>query len=797
MSICEDDHQNLYIALRDDGLVYLNEITGEKTNIRSSIYNPDGLSTDAVVCMSKSSTGIIWVGTYNKGIHFIDTNRKPFEHYRINFRENGLFNNNIRSMYQDSEGTIWIGTKVGGGLSKFNRDQGTFEHYRAKPGVAKALQNDFIFSISELDKDRLVIATYREGMAIFNKITGEFKHFKQDINNPTALSSNSVYTVFKDQTGLIWLGLNPQGGAIGETTFFNPKNQEFKTITGNVRGRAFLDETNEKIWVAAESGISLIDKRNNKLDLIVKTDDIGGSVTALQKDSKGNLWFSTTEGGFGYRNAKTGEIKTFTVIDGLPSNNITYLLIDGSDNVWAATSNGLFKFNPKTNKIKIFNRNDGLQGNEFEPYVGLKTKKGEMLFGGSNGFNIFHPDSIKENKHIPNVLLTEFEIFHKPVPVGKEDSPLSNCISRTKELTLTHEQSIITFRFVAINFTSPERNQYAYMLVGYDKDWNNIGRKREVSYNNLPAGKYIFRVKAANNDGVWNEDGVALRLIILPPWWETWLFRILLFTFISLVVGSFVTKRNRDLKKRQKILEKRIKEATEDIENKNVQLRDSSRKLETIMDDVKKQLGKASIELLEATNNQASTIEEISASIEQLAEDVNENAMGASKMFDNAKSIEKETETSVEIVGNTLNSISEITKGIGFISEFAKMTNLLSLNAAIEAARAGVHGRSFTVVAAQVKELADQSQEVAVNIMKLSESGINMSKQANSKIAELHGYIRSIVVLISQISASSEKQSNAATYISSAIQQLAAVVSSTSKLAERLDEAINSLTIED
>jgi uncharacterized membrane-anchored protein YhcB (DUF1043 family) len=385
---------------------------------------------------------------------------------------------------------------------------------------------------------------------------------------------------------------------------------------------------------------------------------------------------------------------------------------------------------------------------------------------------------MKENTNIPKVIITDFQLFNKQVKIGIPNSPLTKNITQTKNLTLTHKQSVITFGFVALSFKSSEKNRYAYYMEGFDKNWIEAGTKREASYTNLPADDYVFRVKASNNDGIWNEEGTYINITILPPWWEAWWFRTLCITFVATIIIGYSRYRTKKLKENQKKLE------------------EAQVKLSSIMTDVKKELGKASVELLDATNSQASTIQQISTSIEQMTREINDNATNAVQMFNNAQNIEKDTEDSVGIVTETVTSIENITQGIGYISEFARTTNLLSLNAAIEAAKAGVHGRAFSVVANEVKKLADQSQEMAINIKNLSESGLTLSHEAKLKIHELQEYISGIVGLIAQIRESSENQSHEASNINEAVQQILSYVNRTAQLAEKLDTAINSLSVD-
>eukprot|EP00744_Colponema_vietnamica_P028825 GILI01044010.1.p1 GENE.GILI01044010.1~~GILI01044010.1.p1 ORF type:complete len:402 (+),score=-36.86 GILI01044010.1:168-1373(+) len=236
-------------------------------------------------------------------------------------------------------------------------------------------------------------------------------------------------------------------------------------------------------------------------------------------------------------NLKTKTFQTFTENNGLPNDFVNAILKDKKGNFWISTNKGIARYNPATSTFKNFSTSDGLQGNEFKPRAACQTKDGEMYFGGPNGVNSFYPDSIQYNTIIPPVFVTDFQIFNKSIIPGEKDSPLLNHINYTDEIVLDYKQSFFSFEFTALNYILPQKNGYAYKLEGFDKDWNYIGNRHRASYTNLDPGKYIFRVKASNNDGLWNEEGSAISIEILPPYWATWWFR----TLVILLIISLAT----------------------------------------------------------------------------------------------------------------------------------------------------------------------------------------------------------------------------------------------------------------
>ena len=237
---------------------------------------------------------------------------------------------------------------------------------------------------------------------------------------------------------------------------------------------------------------------------------------SLYDDGIGNLWIATLEG-LDKLNLATNKFEHFTEKDGIANRFNLCILPDNSGNLWIATKNGISKFNPNTQKFKNYDKRDGLQGVEFYRN-GFRSREGELFFFGVNGINYFFPDSIKENTHIPPIVITSFKIF------GKE-AELDSSIAKKEDITLTYKENFFSFEFAALEYTNPAKNRYSYKLEGVDNEWINSGNIRTASYTNIDPGEYVFRVKGSNNDGVWNEEGTSIRIIITPPWWQMWWFK--------------------------------------------------------------------------------------------------------------------------------------------------------------------------------------------------------------------------------------------------------------------------------
>ena len=255
-------------------------------------------------------------------------------------------------------------------------------------------------------------------------------------------------------------------------------------------------------------------------------------VLAFCIDKDGNWWVGTDTKGVYFCKPEGTIVNTYNTTNGLAGNSIKAIIEDNHGDLWFSTSGGISRFDRKTQNFKNYSKGDGLQGDQFFGQSFLKTRKGEIYFGGFDGFNSFYPDSLEDNELVPPVYITDFQIFNKPVVYGVPGSQFQTHIGEAKEITLSWNQSVFSFEFAAINFNHPEKNQYAFMMEGFEKEWNYTNASRRyVTYTNLDPGDYTFKVRASNNDGVWNEKGTSLKIIILPPWWETLWFR-----FILLVV---------------------------------------------------------------------------------------------------------------------------------------------------------------------------------------------------------------------------------------------------------------------
>ncbi len=418
---------------------------------------------------------------------------------------------------------MWVGTE-NGGLNKFERERGQFTHYQHNSNDPHSLSHNFVWPIYEDRTGDFWIGTFGGGLNKFDRDTEQFVRYQHNPNDPHSLGNNSIAKLYEDSLGEFWIGTT--GGL-----------DKFDRATGQFSHY-----------------------QHNPDDPHSLSSDI---VASIYEDQSGSLWIGTL-GGFNKFDRKTETFTRYGTKDGLPNEVITGILEDAQGNLWLSTFKGLSKFNPQTETFKTYTSSDGLQSDRFS--VGhYQSKDGKMFFGGDRGFNAFYPQEIKDNDYIPPIVLTDFQLFNESVPVSA-DSAVPKSLTEIEEIELSYQDSVFSFEFSALHYSDPETNQYAYMLEGFDKDWNYTNAKRRfATYTNLDGGEYVFRVKGSNSDGVWNEEGISVKIIINPPFWQTLWFRTLTVTLVlGSVFGAF-NLRVRTIQTQRRQLKIQVNERTKEL----------------------------------------------------------------------------------------------------------------------------------------------------------------------------------------------------------------------------------------
>jgi serine phosphatase RsbU (regulator of sigma subunit) len=439
---------------------------------------------------------------------------------------------------------------------------------------AQSFLNRPILSIYEDDKNRIWVGTWEGSVGFFDETKPQFVVFEPLPNKPNQLANRNIFGILQSsQTKELLLISGGDRGGLHilknetEQTFENyTHSPEDKTSISSIWCKKIYEDSKKNIWIGA-LGLSRFDLNSKKFTNYLHDDKdeksiINNITNAIFEDSKGRLWVGTSGG----LSMMLGDkFVNYTKADGLPSNSIYGILEDSQGNLWLSTGEGISKFDVEKKTFRNYDESDGLQSKQFKYGSYCKAKDGALFFGGVNGLNIFYPDSIKDNTHTPSVLITGLKLFNKPVAVGAYDSLLKMDISQTEKIVFNHEQSVFTLDFVALNLTHSNKNQYAYKLEGFEKEWNYVGSQRSANYTSLPAGTYTFRVKACNNDGKWNEEDTRLIIEILPPFWETWWFRLIVATIFLASGMVFYKVRMYQIKQLNKKLEQKVEEQTHEI----------------------------------------------------------------------------------------------------------------------------------------------------------------------------------------------------------------------------------------
>lgn len=510
----------------DDGLSIFNTHTYEHEFMTATEFKSSTLSDKFVYPIYTDKEGGLWVGTYYGGINYAPPHRGNMVGYSHSNYQNSVGGNIISCFCEDDSGNIWIGSDDGG-LSYFNPQTKSFTNYRPdKSGNSLSYHN--IHAVC-LNNDQLWIGTYSGGLNILNLKTRQFKHYVSNLNDPYSLKDNSIYSIYKDQDD-IWIG------SMSEIYLYNREKDNF-TLMKNI-GITTIDIISDPdgyIWFATlGAGLFRYDK-NKKL--WARYQHIPGDTTSiphnqintLHIDTDNTLWIGTDNGLARYDKATD----TFTTIQ----LNIDYKIISYIRNIngklWITTNNGLINYDPVDGSLKRFFKSDGLQSNQFNIKAGLLSSSGELYLGTINGFNVIHPDEITENNHIPPIYITNIQVFNRDLNIDTYGL-LTQSALYTEKIELSHKENVFNIEYVALSYNSPSKNQYKYWLEGFDKDWNEVGNQQKATYTNLPAGKYIFHVKGSNNDGIWNDLGASITVIIHPPFWQTPLAYVL---YTSLILG--------------------------------------------------------------------------------------------------------------------------------------------------------------------------------------------------------------------------------------------------------------------
>lgn len=582
-SLYVDPKGNLWTCNENGGLHLYNKETDGFYRYLHDSKNPTSLTHNSIWNIFQDDQDRYWVGTAQSGINLADPYASKFEHFFNNTLDSESLNNNIvRDFLENEDGNIWIATD-GGGLNYYDRERDVFMHFENDPNDPNSLESNAVISLNEKEGGQLWVGTWGGGINILlDAEKGVFTSFNKRIKN-SSYPIQHVFDIHFDEN-YIWIaafneGLYRYDNDSGEIVLFKHDENNPNSISSNQPLRIFEDSKNN-LWIGSQAGLSVIKSGDKKAGIFksYQPEGIGSrsvpsnSIRQIFEDSNHTIWIATERGLAKYV-PESDDFVSFDRNDGLPVNEICSIVEDDNGYLWIGTIKGIVKFDPDKLGFTTFDKYDGLQGDEFSRYSVLKTKEGELLFGGMNGFNLFDPQQLNSNPYAPPVYITDFRLFNQSVDFSEANSPLQKDITVTDSIVLSHKQNVFTFEFMALNYTHPEENQFAYILEGFEEEWNYVGSQRNATYTNLSPGAYTFRVKASNNDGVWNETGTSLVLIVTPPFWKTeWFIALSTLLVISLLILAY-NWRVRAIKAQNLQLENTVKERTTMLNHANQELK--------------------------------------------------------------------------------------------------------------------------------------------------------------------------------------------------------------------------------
>lgn len=547
--VLEDGNGRLWIGTNGGGLCRFRRETGGFSHYRYNAERPSSISNDYVISLYEDRSGILWVGTNWKGVNKLASNVARFDHhfYRSD-QDNSLNNNLVWSIYEDESRKLWIATD--NGVNILDRNTGRYNYIRHDPEDPNTLISD---KVSVINKDRqgyMWFGTFDHGCSRYDPRTGEFLNLSTEAPEPYRIPDNDIGDIIIGKEGKVWIGtgkglvMYDPANAYPELVL-SSETEGYKLYSDHIT--ALYEDRQGIFWIGTYHSLERYDRETGRVFHYLHDAEIESSISndgifSIFEDSKGRFWIGTLGGGLNLMDRSQGTFTYYVEEDGLPNNVVYAILEDEDGNLWLSTNYGLSMFDPEKEVFVNFDVRDGLQSNEFNLGAAHKNNEGEMFFGGMFGYNSFFPGDIRQNSNIPRIAITSFRVFNEE---QRGIYPNGDTVH------LDYEDNFFTISFSALDFANPSRNLYRYRLSNFDKDWIfTDAEKRFAEYTRVAPGTYTFQVLGSNSDGLWNEEGTSLTIIISPPWYSSWLFRIpAALVLFGLLWGAIATRFKRLRKK--------------------------------------------------------------------------------------------------------------------------------------------------------------------------------------------------------------------------------------------------------
>jgi methyl-accepting chemotaxis protein/ligand-binding sensor domain-containing protein len=709
------DSSRVWFATRFGGVNVYDEYGSKFLKYSIVAGNGKGLSHANVSCFAEDLQGRTYVGTDGGGINIFDRKTGRFEYLKQRLGDpNSLSSDKVLALAYEAPSTLWVGM-WGGGVNRVDLRTRRVTRYRSVPSDPRSLSSENVFSLFLDRGGRLWVGTWNGGLNRYDRTADRFIRYPIQVSDGTGTSGQTIVNMTEDDRGGIWLATEEQG-----VNRYDPEKRIFTYFRHDEKDPTTLS---------------------------------GNYTIGVMQDRKGRIWITSTTG-LNCLLPKTGKCVSFHKADGLPSETLHGILEDDQGNLWISSIQGLSKVTVQETRGRItiqcsnFTPKDGLQAEQFGRWAYMEGRDGAMFFGGLSGFNLLHPRDIRRNPIPPKVVINDFQLSLKPVSFRDPGSPLHKPIELTDALTLSYRESMLTFGFVALGYTQPENNQYAYKLEKFDAQWHYVGADRRATYTNLNPGTYTFRVKASNNDGMWNEQGASLKLVITPPFWRRPIFLVFLGLAILGAANAAFRWRIRRLEAHRRTLEAEITRRTSEIESKTAEIAKSNERLSETgravalnsqgVSRATTRIGEAMKEVRAGTVTQTQSILQTRRLVDSLLAAISSVTFETRTSTRASEQTTAAVEKSTASMQQTLDAMQGVKKTVGdtwtamerllehskqingivlFVEDIGSRVNVLALNALIEAVKAGNQGSGFMVVAKEIRDLAkgatDSTSQIA------------------------------------------------------------------------------------
>jgi signal transduction histidine kinase/ligand-binding sensor domain-containing protein len=582
---------------------------------QNDVFQPDSLGSNNVGALYEDRSGVIWIGTYGSGVNKLLPAYKPFLNIQ-NDPQNpaSLSTDMVFALFFDGPNTLWAGT-LDQGLERIDLQTGAVTHYRNQAANPDSLSDNFVRTIYRDSRGALWIGT-QKGLNRLDEKTGKFIRYlaaKEKESGVTgedyaAIPGDRIADIVETADGALWLGLDRVGlcrfdPVLGTFTLYPPKPGQPNSLADASLFDLYVDP-NGAIWIGtARAGLERFDPRSEVFTHFAPDSSVAGAISDptvlwVQRDSRGTLW-AATAAGLNRLDPATGSFRAYRTGDGLPNDFVYTFLEDEQNRLWLTTNKGIARLDPQTGEVKSFDVHDGLQSDEFNSGAAARAPDGRMAFAGIHGITVFYPQQVRDNPYVPPVALTS---------VTQHGKAVNRQPGEVERILVKWPDNYFDFEFTALSYTPPEKNQYAYLLENFDREWNVTGTRREGRYTNLPGGTYTLRIRGSNNDGVWNETGAALIIQVIPPIWQTWWFEGGLALLVIGAVGATVRLRLRGMETRTRELERMVRTRTAEIEhlfeqNKELAVVEERNRLARDLHDSAKQRAFAALAQIGAVNS--------------------------------------------------------------------------------------------------------------------------------------------------------------------------------------------------